>query len=225
MRNLCQEDQYFVDLAEAVVNMEEEKAVLLAEKIVQERMNILQAIEYGLIQGMARVGELYETGEYFIPDLLVCSDVMNRAMDILEKQLPKEEHFYKGRAVIGTIQGDTHDIGKNIVAMLIRSGGYLVCDLGRDVPPERFVEGAVEYQADVIVISTLLTSTMQNMGKVIELLEEKKLRSRFYVMIGGKPVSQSFAESIGADYYTENAMEALRLMDKIFRQKQKEPAR
>lgn len=221
MRKLSQEDHYFVELANAVIDMDEEKAAIMAEKIVQDHMNIHKAIESGLIRGMARVGELYESGEYFIPDLLVCSDVMNRALDILKKELPREEQIYKGRAVIGTIQGDTHDIGKNIVAMMIRSGGYAVRDLGRDVSPERFVEGALEYNADVIAISTLLTSTMSNMGKVIKLLEEKELRSRFYVMIGGKPVSQSFAEEIGANFYAESAVHAIRVMEKVIKQKTK----
>jgi len=215
------EDQRYVELAEAVVDMDEEKAACLAQEFVQAEMNILNAIEFGLVRGMARVGELYESGEYFIPDLLVCSDVMNRALDILEKHLPKNGRSFKGRIVIGTIQGDTHDIGKNIVAMLIRSGGYAVLDLGRDVSPERFVTEAVEYNADIIAISTLLTTTRNRIGEVIHLLEKRKLRSQFQVMIGGKPISQVFADAIGADYYAENATDALRMVSEIIKIKNK----
>ncbi len=218
-KKLTPEDLKYSELAQAVVDMEEDRAAELAKEIVLEGMNIHHAIEYGLVRGMARVGELYESGEYFIPDLLVCSDVMNRALDILEKNLPREGRILKGRLVIGTIQGDTHDIGKNIVAMIIRSAGYGVLDLGRDVSPDYFIAQALEYHADIIAISTLLTTTMNSMGQVVRLLEERNLRNRFKVIIGGKPVSQAFAEAIGADYYAESAAEALRIVHTIMKSK------
>ncbi|MGN1410498.1 MAG: B12-binding domain-containing protein [Eubacteriales bacterium] len=125
----------------------------------------------------------------------------------------------KGRIVIGTIFGDTHDIGKNIVSLLLSGAGYDVLDLGRDVSAENFVDGAIEYNADIIAISTLMTTTMNNMKDVVDLLIERGVRDRFRVIIGGKPCSLSFAKKIGADGYSSNAPGALRLVKKIMLEK------
>ncbi len=210
---------YISYLAEAVVNMDEKRSVWLARWIAEHNIDILDAIEEGLVAGMARAGDLYEEGEYFIPDLLLCADAMDAAMEVFEQYLPKSERKYKGRVVIGTIKGDTHDIGKNIVALLIRSAGFEVLDLGRDVEARTFVDQAEAFQADIIAISTLLTTTMNNMEEVIKLLISENKRSQYKIIIGGKPVSEDFARKIGADYYAYNAGETLRLSEEIIRNK------
>lgn len=213
----------YSQLSDAVVEMDEMKSAQIAEKIVAEGLDILEAIEQGLVDGMGRAGDLFEREEYFICELLMCADAMDAAMNILKPHLKKEKIKPKGRIVIGSIFGDTHDIGKNIVALILESAGFDVLNLGRDVPAQRFVDSAVEFQADIIAISTLMTTTMENMGEVIKLLIARGKRDLFKVIIGGKPVSMSFAKKIGADYYASNAGGALRLVKEIMERKTNRP--
>ncbi len=145
----------------------------------------------------------------------MCSDAMDAAMKIFIPHINVEERNSKGRIVIGTIFGDTHDIGKNIVALIIRSAGFDVLDLGRDVSARRFVDSAMEFKADIIAISTLMTTTMENMAEVIRLLKEEGKRDLFKVIIGGKPLSSAFAKKIGADGYSSTASDALRTVKNI----------
>lgn len=203
------------ELAQAVVDMDEAGAVKLAKEIVDCGLPVIQAIEQGLVVGMERVGELYEKEEYFITELLLCADAMNAAMDVFSPLIKASDKPKKGRIVIGSIFGDTHDIGKNIVALILSGGGFDVLDLGRDVSAERFVDEAVRYEADIIAISTLMTTTMNNMKAVIDLLQERGIRNRFKVIIGGKPCSPGFAKKIGADGYSSNAPGALRLVKQL----------
>lgn len=214
--------ELFLQLADAVVEMDEVKSSIIAKKIVNEKLDVLEAIEHGLVHGMGRVGDLYEAEEYFIPELLMCADAMDAAMKIFMPHIKVEDGKSKGRIVIGTIFGDTHDIGKNIVALIIGSAGFDVLDLGRDVPARKFVDGAIEFKADIIAISTLMTTTMENMAEVITLLNEEGKRDLFKVMIGGKPVSLTFAKKIGADAYSSNAGGALRAVKSIIAEKGRE---
>ncbi len=213
--------ELFLQLADAVVEMDEAKSSIIAQRIVDEKLDVLEAIEHGLVYGMGRAGDLYEAEEYFIPELLMCADAMDAAMKIFMPHIKVEEAKSKGRIVIGTIFGDTHDIGKNIVALIIRSAGFDVLDLGRDVPACRFVNMAIEFKADVIAVSTLMTTTMDNMAEVIKLLNEEGKRDLFKVIIGGKPVSLEFAKKIGADGYSSNAGGALRVVRGIIAEKDK----
>lgn len=203
------------DLANAVVDMDEELTEEIATKIISQGYDPLEAIEKGLVAGMEIVSDLYEKEEYFIPELLMCADAMNIGLNILEPHVKKSQLKEKHRIVIGSILGDTHDIGKNIVALILESAGYEVYNLGRDISPDIFVDKAVEYNAEIIIISTLMTTTMKNMPKVIKTLEERNLRDSFKVLIGGRPVSPAFAREIGADGYSNNDSSCLRLVKKI----------
>ena len=158
----------------------------------------------------------------FITELLICADAMNAAMGVFAPFMKSTDRPIKGKIVICSIFGDTHDIGKNIVALLLSGAGFDVLDLGRDVSVERFVDEAVRFNADIIAISTLMTTTMNNMKAVIGLLCEKGIRDQFKVIIGGKPCSKSFAKKIGADDYSANAPAALRLVKKIMKEKNPE---
>lgn len=212
--------ELFLQLADAVAEMDEAKALSTAEKIVNEKLDVLEAIEQGLVRGMNRAGDLFEAEEYFIPELLMCADAMDAAMKIFIPHINAEEKKSKGRIVIGTISGDTHDIGKNIVALIIRSAGFDVLDLGKDVSARKFVDGAIDFKADIIAMSTLMTTTMENMAEVVKLLKEEGKRDLFKVIIGGKPVSSAFAKNIGADGYSSNAGGALRTVKNIIAEKE-----
>jgi methanogenic corrinoid protein MtbC1 len=218
-RQLKQE-YFFERLSQAVVDRDETLAKKIAEVIVDEGMDCNKAIEIGLSGGMARVGSLYETGEYFIPDLLVCADTVQEAMTVLRTGLIQNP-LHKGRVVIGTIFGDTHDLGKNIVMLFLTSAGYEVFDLGKDISARSFVDEAVKWNADIIAVSTLMTTCMKNIGDVFDLLVTENKRERFYVIIGGKPISFDFATKIGADGYAENAVQAVKLIDTMISKRKK----
>ncbi|HEY5996239.1 MAG TPA: corrinoid protein [Candidatus Deferrimicrobiaceae bacterium] len=197
-------------MSDAVVGMEEEQAVALSRESVESGIDAYEAIERGLSDGMARAGRLFEEEEYFIPELLLCSDAMYAGLDVLRPHI-KAQADVRRKVVIGVIEGDTHDIGKNLVRIMLETSGFEVVDLGRDVPPERFVEQAVATEADLIALSTLMTTTMDGMAKVVRLLDERGIRERFKVLVGGGPVSAAFAGRIGADGYAVNAAEAVRV--------------
>ncbi|WP_425057818.1 Glutamate mutase sigma subunit [Sporomusa carbonis] len=204
------------ELKAAVVNMDEEQAVVTANKAVTSNIDAYEAIEQGLAAGMEEAGKLFEAEEYFIPELLMCSDAMYAGLNILRPHLKKQEtDGDKLKVVIGVIEGDTHDIGKNLVKIMLETAGYEIIDLGRDVPPGTFVSRAQAESASIIAISTLMTTTMDGMAEVIRLLNKKNIRNGFKVMIGGGPVSQAFADRIGADGYAVNAADAVRLARRL----------
>lgn len=168
---------------------------------------------------MEEAGRLYEEEEYYIPELLLCSEAMYAGMDVLKPHIKREETEERYEAVVGVVEGDTHDIGKNIFKIMLETTGFEVHDLGRDVPPIEFIKKAKEIGADLIGLSTLMTTTMDNMKVVIELLEKEKMREDLVVMVGGGPVSQSFADKIGADGYSAEASRAARLAKKLVKEK------
>jgi corrinoid protein of di/trimethylamine methyltransferase len=200
-------------LSDSVLNMEEDAAAEYAEKAVSAGIDATEAIESGLADGMQRAGALYEEEEYFISEILLCADALTAGVDVLKPHIKVDGAREKKKIVIGVMQGDTHDIGKNLVRILVEAGGYEVYDLGRDVAPQTFVDEAIEKDADVIALSTLMTTTMTGMPKVIDLLDKKGVRDRFKVIIGGGPISQSYADRIGADGYSRSASEAVRLIE------------
>jgi methylmalonyl-CoA mutase cobalamin-binding domain/chain len=160
---------------------------------------------------MERAGTLFEEEEYFVPELIICSDAMNAGIDILKPHLKQGEAAAKHRCVIGVIEGDTHDIGKNLVKIMLEASGFDMVDLGRDVPPQTFVDKAIETNAELILLSSLMTTTMDSMADVVKLLTEQGVRDRFKVAVGGGPISKAFSDKIGADGYGKNATEAVRL--------------
>ncbi|AKA68628.1 MULTISPECIES: corrinoid protein [Clostridium] len=195
-------------LSDAVVDMEEDETVEISKQCIENNVNAYEAIDKGLANGMNKAGELYEEGEYYIPELLMCSDAMYAGLDVLKPHLKKDENEVKEKVVIGVVQGDTHDIGKNLVKIMMETEGFEVIDLGRDIPPIDFVEKAKEVGASIIVLSTLMTTTMDGMAEVINILKEQGLKDKVKVMIGGGPISQSYADKIGADGYTTDASKA-----------------
>ena len=207
-------DTLINNLSEAVVEMDEEKTEELANQCIEKGVDVLAAINEGLAKGMEQAGKLYDEGEYYIPELLMCSDAMYKGIDILKPHLPKDSER-KFKAVIGVVQGDTHDIGKNLVKIMMETAGFEMYDLGRDVAPEEFVNKAKEVGACIITLSTLMSTTMCGMEEVIKILEEQNLRDKIKVMIGGGPISQKFADKIGADVYTTDATKAARVAVEI----------
>lgn len=203
--------ELFKRLSDAVVDMDEDKAVAAASEVVERGVDAYQAIERGLSAGMERAGQLFDEEEYFIPELLMCSDAMYAGMDVLKPHLRTDGVAEKHKVVIGVVQGDTHDIGKNLVKIMLETSGFEVTDLGRDIPPDRFVETAKEIGASIIALSTLMTTTMEGMGAVVQQLSAEGIRDRFKVIVGGGPISQGFADRIGADGYAVNAADAIRL--------------
>lgn len=205
-------DEYLKALSDCVLEMEDEKVVTVAEDYLREGHSALDGINLGLVDGMNRAGALYEQEEYFVTDLLLCSDAMYNGLDVLKPHLKGEASDGESiPCVIGVVQGDTHDIGKNLVKIMFETAGFTMYDLGRDVPIEAFVDKAQEVNARLICLSTLMTTTMVGMQRVVELLKERGLYGRIKVMIGGGPVSQNFCDKIDADAYTGSAMEAVRV--------------
>lgn len=209
------EQELFKKLSDAVVEMNEEEVVSLSNQIVAEKIDAYEAIDQGLSDGMERAGKLFEDEEYFIPELLLCSDAMYAGLDVLKPHIKLDEHVEKHKVVIGVVEGDTHDIGKNLVKIMLETSGFEVFDLGRDIPPEQFITKAKEVGAKIIALATLMTTTMDGMNEVIHLLKEENIKSQYKVIIGGGPISQSFADKIGADGYAVNAADAVKIAKRL----------
>lgn len=196
--------------------MDEDLAVSAAHEAVESGMDAYEAITKGLVVGMNEAGRLYDEEEYFVPELLICSDAMYAALEVLRPHLKASDVGVRVGCVIGVVKGDTHDIGKNLVKIMLDVSGFEVHDLGRDVPLSDFVEKAKATNSGLICMSTLMTTTMDGMASVIQMLEEEGIRDRFKVLVGGGPISQSFADRIGADGYADNAAGAVRVATALF---------
>ena len=168
-------------------------------------------LKEGLVPAMAEVGRLFEEGEYFVPEMLVAARAMQGGLEILKPLLVTADVKPAGKVVIGTVKGDLHDIGKNLVAIMMEGAGFEIHDLGTDVPPEKFVEAVNSYHPNIICMSALLTTTMTNMGVTVEALRQAGLREKVKIMIGGAPITDTYARQIGADGYAPDASSAARL--------------
>lgn len=202
-------------LSECVLEMEDEEVTVAAQEYVDAQYDALDGIMEGLVDGMNKASDLYDQEEYFVTDLLLCSDAMYAGLDVLRPHLPEEEVGRKPRAVIGVVEGDTHDIGKNLVRIMMETAGFEMYDLGRDVPLDDFVEKAREVDASLVMMSTLMTTTMMGMPEVIKKLEAAGIRDQVKVMVGGSPISRKFADDIGADGYSANAVEAVKVAKQL----------
>lgn len=202
-------------LENCVVEMEDEWVVEVAKQYIEAGFDAYTGIEQGLCKGMERVGVLFDEEEYYIPELLLCSDAMYAGIEVLEPHINREDAAAPLKAVVGVVEGDTHDIGKNIFKIMLQANGFEVHDLGRDVPCSAFVEKAREVGAHLVGMSTLMTTTMENMGVVVKQLQSESLRDQVIVMVGGGPVSRSFSESIGADGYEREASAAAKLAKQL----------
>lgn len=210
-----EKEELLRQIADAVVEMEEDTVEELAQQSLTAGIDAYETIDSGLAKGMERAGQLFDEEEYFVPELLMCSDAMNVGIDVLKPHLKNENVSKKGKVVIGVVEGDTHDIGKNLVRLMMETGGFEVLDLGRDIPPAEFVSKAEEYGADIIGIATLMTTTMPGMQEVVDILSQKGIRDKFKVIVGGGPISPAFAKKIGADGYARNAADAVKVAERL----------
>ena len=208
---MATKEELIARLAECVLEMEDEEVVDVANEYIEAGYEAYDGIMEGLVAGMNKASDLYDAEEYFVTDVLLCSDAMYAGLDVLRPHLPAVENTGDvKKAVIGVVEGDTHDIGKNLVKIMMDTAGFEMHDLGRDVPLAQFVDKAEEVGADIIAMSTLMTTTMPGMREVVSMLEERGIRGKYKVMVGGSPISQKFCDEIGADIYTSNAVEAVK---------------
>jgi len=206
-------------LAEAVVEYDEDMAKEWSQIALDENMDAFEAIMNGLAAGMETVGDLYDKQEYFVPEMLMCADALYAGLDILRPHIKADERKKMGQVVIGTVQGDVHDIGKNIIKLMFDVGGFEVHDLGRDVPLEKFVEEQMKTDSEIVAMSAMMTTTMTGMKKVIEMIKEKN--PDVAIMLGGAPVTQDVADLFGADGYAESAGNAVQEAIKMISQLRK----
>jgi len=200
------------ELYDAILTGNAKKAEEVTKAALEAGVDASELLGKYMIPAMDEVGKRFECNEYFVPELLIAARAMKTALELLTPQLAASGAKAAGRVVIGTVQGDLHDIGKNLVASMLEGGGFEVVDLGVDVPPDRFVEEVDKQGGEAIVaLSALLTTTMTQMRAVIEALEQSGLRKQTKVMIGGAPITQQYAEEIGADGYADNASAAVHL--------------
>ena len=204
-------EEIYAAMKDAIIKGDKDKAQTLAEDAITKNMDLNDVIEQGFVPGIQKVGNLWENGEYFLPELITSAECMKAAMTVLQPTLDKFKISTrtKGKVVIGTIEGDIHDIGKNLVAAMLAANGFDVIDLGADVKLDRFIAAAQTEGADFICLSALLTTTMLGQKKLVEMLKENNLFGRFKVMVGGAPVNAQWAREIEADGYAENAMTAV----------------
>ena len=202
------------ELREAMVDGQAKQAVAKVSEGLAEGMDAGTLLRDGLIAGMAAVGQLYENGDIFVPEMLVAARAMSAALEVLKPHLVEEGVESSGKVAIGTTQGDLHDIGKNLVAMMLEGSGFEIVDLGVDVPADKFIE-AIREGASVVAMSALLTTTMTNMQTAIEAIKEAGLREQVRIIIGGAPITKAYADEIGADGYAEDASSAVRLVKEV----------
>jgi 5-methyltetrahydrofolate--homocysteine methyltransferase len=199
------------ELYNFILNGNAKGAVAATKQAIEDGRQAMDLVSRQMIPAMDEVGKRFECEEYFVPELLLSGRAMKAALDIIRPLLAASGAQPAGRVVIGTVKGDLHDIGKNLVASMLEGGGFEVRDLGADVSPEKFVEAVNEGEADIVALSALLTVTMPAMRKTIDALTQSGLRSRVKIMVGGAPVTQEYAREIGADGFSENAGAAVKL--------------
>lgn len=198
-------------LYQAILTGDAKSARALTEEALKESIDPKELLDGTLVPAMDEVGRLFEANEYFVPELLISARAMKGALELIKPLLAEKGAEPAGRVAIGTVKGDLHDIGKNLVAAMLEGGGFDVVDLGVDVSPDAFVTAAKEKGATLIALSALLTTTMPAMKKVVTALQEAGLRDQVKVMIGGAPITQRYADEIGADGYSDNASGAVAL--------------
>ena len=198
-----------------LVGLNEPKVIELVRNALHEGVAAKEILNQGLIAGMDIVGEKMENEDMFIPEVLMAAKAMSSAIEILKPLLAEEDIRAMGKVIIGTVKGDLHDIGKNLVAMMVESAGFEVYDLGADILPDKFIQEIKEKDANILCMSALLTTTMPMMKNTIDALKESGFREQVKIMIGGAPVTQSFADEIGADGYAPDAGSAVKLAKEL----------
>ena len=211
----------FKEMVEATVAGDEERCVALAQQAIDQKVDPSQALQEGYSEGMIIVGEKFASLEYYLPQVMLSARAMNGAVEVFKPHLlQRSDRGSQGAVVIGTIQGDLHDMGKNICKIMLQAAGFTVHDLGYDVPVRRFVEKAEEVEADIIAASAILTTTMSYMPDIAGILSELGLRDKYKIMLGGAPVMPEWAiEEAGADGYGEDAVEAVQVAKRLMQEK------
>ncbi len=205
----------FQGIADAVINGDRDTVAKLTQEAIDEGTDIEAIINDGLVAGMTVVGERFKNNEFYVPEVLIAARAMHGGMDLVKPLLADSDVKSKGKVVIGTVKGDLHDIGKNLVAMMLEGGGYDVVDLEVDVAPETFVKTAAEQDCNIIALSALLTTTMPGMKDTVDAVKEAGLGGKVKVIIGGAPVTQNYADEIGADGYAPDAASAVDLVTQL----------
>jgi len=198
------------ELYTAILEGQRDDAKAKVEGALEEGVDPANVLD-AMVRAMGEVGRLFEEGEYFVPEMLIAARAMKTGMEILKPRLVDADIQPVGKIIAGTVKGDLHDIGKNLVCMMLEGAGFHVVDMGTDVSPEAFVDAVNEYQPDFIVMSALLTTTMPSMQSTIEALQKAGLRDQVKVLIGGAPINNAYAERIGADGYAQDASRAVKL--------------
>lgn len=202
-------------LYDAVINGDAKTSAAVTQQALSEGVDPLTLVNEHMIPAMDEVGRRFESNEYFVPELLISARAMKASLDLIRPLLVARGDKPAGRVAIGTVKGDLHDIGKNLVASLLEGGGFEVIDLGVNVAPEKFIESIREKQANIVAMSALLTTTMPSMKSTIEALKQAGVRDQVKVLIGGAPITQKYADEIGADGYSENAVGAVALAKRV----------
>jgi len=200
---------------EALLTTDRAKAEDVANRAIAAGMDPADIMQNGFVAGIRELGEKFDRGEVFLPELMLAAEAMEAAMEICNAALPEGKSETRGIIVLGTVEGDVHDIGKAIVAAYLRANGYEVYDIGKDVPPQDFIDKAVEVNADVIGSSALLTATLAVQGEIEEYLRDAGLRDRFKTIVGGATCTQGWADKIGADAYATDASDAIVKIEKL----------
>jgi len=204
-------------IKESIYNGEDAEVRILTEQALADDIPPRRILDEGLIAGMTIVGGKFKAHEIFLPDVLLAAKAMYAGMDVLKPHFLKGGMPSKGKVVLGTVQGDLHDIGKNLVGIMLKGAGFHVIDLGNDVTPQRFVDTAVTEQASVIGLSALLTTTMPVMKQVVDLVHDRQLTGQIRVIIGGAPVTEKYARDIGADAYGFDGINAVECVEKLLK--------
>ena len=207
----------YKELQDSIIAGQKDKAIELVDTLLQAGSSPNEVITEGLIKGMSIVGENWKAGQMFIPEVLMAADIVNEGMVKLRPLMIGDEslNIHTGKFLIGTVHGDIHNIGKNLVSVVLQSGGFEVIDIGVDIPVEKFVKAVKEYNPDILGLSALLTLTMPRMKEVIEAIQQNGLRDKVRIMVGGAPITQDFAEAVGADAYASDAISALERARKL----------
>jgi corrinoid protein of di/trimethylamine methyltransferase len=214
-------DEIFKGLADAVIDFDKSKVEDLAHMVIENKLDAYEAINKGLSHGVEVVGKRFDQGECFVPELLMAAKVMMNGFDILKPHVSGIQTSEKGVIVIGTVKGDLHSIGKDIVALIMEVSGFEVHNLGINIEHKIFMEKAEEYSADIVGLSALMSTTMNQMKTIVELFEQEGLRKKYTLMVGGAPVSQKWSQVIGADGFAPNAAKAVEVAQDLLRRKSK----
>lgn len=209
----------YAELAQSVIEGQRDQVKTLVTNLIEVGNNPLEIVNEGLIEGMNVVGVRFKAGDMYVPEVLMAAKSMSGGLEIVRPLISEADQKSKGKIVLGTVKGDLHDIGKNLVGMLIESGGLEVINMGVDVSAEDFIDAIIGHEPDILALSALLTTTMPAMKDIIELLEEEELRDKVKVIIGGAPVSREYADEIGADGYAPDAGSAVELCKQLLASK------